>query len=151
MEIGEKEFTFDGTRIFNSPYFIIRGKQSQELVREGIVVEETLIHNKSLDMGRVTRRPDFVCSMGTSLNEKRFALNDHYDKSSYLTKTKRPKAFVDFSRVVEREKDLIQKGGDTRIELGGKSQKFYDVNLQLHQGMSRLNVGIPKLKKVTDR
>ena len=59
--------------------------------------------------------------MGTSINENRFALNDLYDKSSYLTKVTRPKAMVNFDKPSKRDSILIAKGGDDRIDLGGKS------------------------------
>ena len=64
--------------------------------------------------------------MGSKINENRFALDDNYDKSTYLTKVPRPKAAVDFDKPSKRNPILIDKGGDNRIDLGGKSSAMVD-------------------------
>ena len=60
------------------------------------------------------------------VNEARFNLNDNYDKSTYLTRNKRHKSIVPFEAYDKREADLIRKGGDTQVNLGGKTEVFYN-------------------------
>ncbi len=122
-----------------------------EIVREGHFVEETFKHNRSINMNRSTMRPDFVSAMGSQMNDGRFNLNDFYDKSSYLSKVPRPKQIIDFSTVTERDKDLIDKGGDAGVKIGGKCSKFYDENTKISATMKRLDAGMPKMNKSTNR
>ena len=89
--------------------------------------------------------------MGTSLNEHRFALNDRFDKSTYLTKVQRPKAVTDFGKHSQRIPDLINKAGDDRIELGGKSCNFISQGTEDKVLMRNLDVGITKFHLATDR
>ena len=116
------DFVFQSERINNSPYVMIKDKEGIEIVREGLVQEQGFNRNRVGSFSKSLKRPSFVKSMGTSINENRFALNDLYDKSSYLTKVTRPKAMVNFDKPSKRDSILIAKGGDDRIDLGGKSQ-----------------------------
>ena len=77
-------------------------------------------------MSRSERRPSIVRSMGPSVNENRFGLTDFYDKSTYLSKVRRPRNVIPFERYDKRQKSLIAKGGDNGIDLQGKSDAFYD-------------------------
>lgn len=58
-----RDFEFDNTRIMNSPYVLVKGKQHQELVREGIG-DMGFFHNNSIDIAKHSKRPDFVKAMG---------------------------------------------------------------------------------------
>mmetsp|Transcript_23037 Transcript_23037/g.30629 ORF Transcript_23037/g.30629 Transcript_23037/m.30629 type:complete len:133 (+) Transcript_23037:1295-1693(+) len=89
--------------------------------------------------------------MGCSTNEHRFALNDRYDKSTYLTNVVRPKAIIDFGKPSQRIPDLINKGGDVRIDLGGKSCNFISQGKEENVLMRRLNRGVTKFEKGTTR
>ena len=137
----------------NSPYVMIRGgdkkEPSMELVREGLTVEEGFQHNRSIDMSRATARKSFVSHMGTTTNDNRFALNDWFDKSSYLTKVKRPKGIVSFRATSQREPDLIQKGGNRLIKIDRKPEKFYDAPIP-NRG-KRIDTQITKMHKQTNR
>ena len=53
--------------------------------------------------------------------------------------------------MTERDKDLINKGGDAGIKLGGKSSQFYDENAKIKATMKRLDRGLPKMVRSTDR
>ena len=89
--------------------------------------------------------------MGHEANDSRFAKSDFYDKSAFLSTNVRPKQVVNFSRFSERQPDLIQKGGDAGIELGGKSEIFYDEKVKEKACMKRLNAGIATQAKTTNR
>ena len=108
---GMETFSFPHTRISNSPYVTVRGRNHFEIIKEGDI-DQGFIHNGSLDMGKNASRPVFVKAMGANVNENRFMLSDKYDKSTYLTKVSRPKAIVNFGKVSKRDSDLIIKGGD---------------------------------------
>jgi len=68
-----------------------------------------------------------------------------------LTKTSRPKGCVQFAKASKREKDLIAKGGDTGIDLGGKSEIFHNPDAKFKVSMRKIDKGIPILHKITDR
>lgn len=116
-------------RVNNSPYVLVRGKQHQQLVREG-TSELGFEHNSCLEFSKSGKRPDFIKTMGGQVNENRFCLSDRYDKSTYLTKVSRPKAIINFERETERPQDLIAKGGDLSVRLDGKSQVFYEHDIK---------------------
>ena len=52
-------------------------------------------HNGSINMSRGAPRPSII-NKATSPNEKRFGLNDYFDKSTFLTKVPRPKLNMTF-------------------------------------------------------
>ena len=60
------------------------------------------------------------------MNDKRFDLTDYYDKSTYLSKIRRPRGIVPFERYDKRQKSLIARGGDCNHDLSFKSDAFYD-------------------------
>jgi len=78
-------------------------------------------------------------------------LSDKFDRSTYLTKVRRPPALVPFEGQKARESDLIDKGGDDRITLGtNKTDDFYNSDVKL-QHMRKMDKGIPKIGALTDR
>lgn len=89
--------------------------------------------------------------MGTTINEHRFTLNDRFDKSTYLTNVPRPKAIINFSKPTNRLPDLMAKGGDSRIDLGGKSCDMIDQGLEARTIMQRLDNGVTGLANRTTR
>mmetsp|Transcript_25793 Transcript_25793/g.34483 ORF Transcript_25793/g.34483 Transcript_25793/m.34483 type:complete len:96 (+) Transcript_25793:1129-1416(+) len=94
-------------RINNSPYVLVKDRDSLELVREGNVLEEAFVRNRAVDFEKLQSRPGFVKAMGKSINEQRFNLNDRFDKSTYLTKVKRASALINFEKPSKRIADLI--------------------------------------------
>ena len=106
-------------------------------------------HNSTIDMGKTLNRKPFVTEKDGA-NPGRFDLSDFYDKSTYLTKVPRHRSILPFGKEVSRTKDLIDKGGDDRISLGGKSSIFYDTDKKFAV-MKRLDRGIPTMQKVTKR
>lgn len=102
-------------------------------------------------MSKSAKRPDFLKTMGSQVNDKRFCLSDRYDKSTYLTKVSRPKAIVHFEKESKRPEDLIAKGGDLQVRLDGKSQVFYDHDVKDQKIMKRMNAGIAEMNKQTAR
>ena len=84
--------------------------------------QEGFFHNHSFNMNLSSKRPSFIDTMGPNINENRFDNSDFYDKSSYLSTNERPKAIIDFKGMTAREKNLIDKGGVTGADLGGKSE-----------------------------
>lgn len=46
---------------------------------------------------------------------------------------------------------MIAKGGDTGVDLGGKSEIFHNPNSKFKVSMRRIDKGIPKMNKLTDR
>ena len=104
----------------------MRGHNSIEIVKDGLPTDAGFTRNKAIDMSRSECRPSIVHSMGPSVNEKRFGLTDFYDKSTYLSKVRRPRNVIPFERYDKRQKSLIAKGGDNGIDLQGKSDAFYD-------------------------
>ena len=89
--------------------------------------------------------------MGSIMNENRFALDQQFDHSTYLTKVPRPKNIIDFSKPSPRQSDLIDKGGDNRIDLGGKSHVMVEQGLEYRTVMKRLDKGVTTLKERTSR
>ena len=56
-----------------------------------------------------------------------------------------------FKTTKGREKDnLVEKGGDKRISLGGKSSVFYDTQKKV-DNMERLEKGVPQMARTTQR
>ena len=102
-----------------------------QLVREGRTNELGYKHNSSISMKKTLNRPGFVENMGESVHEARFDLSDKFDKSTYLSKFLRPKSLVPFEGFKAREEDLIAKGGDRQVDLGGKSMVFYNSDVKL--------------------
>ena len=89
--------------------------------------------------------------MGGRVNENRFTLNDRFDKSTYLTTVPRPKAIVDFSKPSKRSPELINQGGDVRVDLGAKSCNFIAQGAAEDMVKKRLDFGIPNFKRTTNR
>lgn len=114
-------------------------------------MDEGFKRNKVIDFERNSPRPDFVNSMGSSINENRFSLEDNYDKSTYLTKAPRVKHVIDFGLPSSRLANIIDKGGDNRIDLGGKSSVMIDQGLEYRTVMRRLDKGVTNLKQRTNR
>ena len=71
--------------------------------------------------------------MGEKVHEARFSLSPRFYNSQCLTKVARPKSLVPFEGFDSRKGDLIAKGGDSKIELGGKSCNYYDPDAKLKQ------------------
>ena len=89
--------------------------------------------------------------MGHSANDSRFAKSDFFDKSTYLSTNSRPRHVQPFQNFSERHSDLIRKGGDVGVDLGGKSDVFYDETAKERVCMKRLNAGIAHVGKTSDR
>ena len=123
-------FQFKNERINNSPYVIVREKMNTTIVKEGLPQDEAFVRNRATQFEKTPARPPFVKAMGSKINEHRFTLNDRFDKSTYLTNVPRPKAILNFSKPTERIPNLIAKGGDSRIDLGGKSCAMIDQGLE---------------------
>ena len=88
--------------------------------------------------------------MKDGANERRFELDDTYDKSQYLSNVMRHKHLMPFRTVKGRENDnLIAKGGDFTRSLGGKSSIFY--NTKKEKTMDRLEKSVPAIGKTTKR
>ena len=125
--IHDGMFSFDNERVNNSPYVLVKDTEGcLELVREGNIKEEGFVRNHVARFDKALARPGFVKSMGSNLNEHRFMLSEMYNRSTYLTKVPRPKAIIDFSKPSERIANLIDKGGDARIDLGNKSSAMIE-------------------------
>ena len=122
-----------------------------KIEREGDVQEEGFVRNKVANFSRNLPRPGFVSSMGPSINENRFSLNDRYDKSTYLTKVRRPQAVIEFDKRSKRDSIIIDKGGDQRIDLGGKSQHVIDPGHDYRKIKRRLDRGVTKFTGRTSR
>lgn len=71
-------------------------------------------------MKKTLDRPPFI-NMCPPVNDGRFEQHKNFDKSTYLANNPRLKAIVPFETYDKREGDLIRKGGDTAVNLGGKS------------------------------
>lgn len=96
----------------------------------------------------MTRKPFVTPEDGA--NPAIFDKNDFYDKSTYLTNVPRHKAILPFEKTTGRLSDLIDKGGDSGIDLGGKSCVFYDPDAKL-KVMNRLEKNVPDIGKITTR
>ena len=82
-------------------------------------------------------------------NERRFELDDTYDRSQYLSKVQRNKFVLPFHSTKGREGDqLIEKGGDKQRSLGGKSSVFYNTKKKI-ENMERLEKSVPAISKTT--
>ena len=79
-------------------------------------------------------------------------MSDKFDRSTYLTKVRRPPALVPFQGQSARETDLIEKGGDSRAILGThKTDDFYDTHNVKLKHMRKVDKGIPNIGSLTDR
>lgn len=79
------DFQFDYERINNSHYCIARGPQFQALVKdEAPDFHEPYFHNSSICFEKSLDRAPFV-QRGDGANERRFELDDTFDKSQYLS------------------------------------------------------------------
>ena len=83
------------------------------------------------------------------MNDKRFGLTDFYDKSTYLSKVRRPRGVIPFQHYDKRQKSLIAKGGDNGVDLQGKSDAFYDPIQDVT--LPRRDKKVPILGKATTR
>ena len=79
-------------------------------------------------------------------NERRFELDDTFDKSQYLSTVNRLKQIIPFKTLKGREQDLIAKAGDRQVSLGGKSAVFYNT-FKKTEHMQRLEKSVPKIDK----
>lgn len=107
-------------------------------------------HNKAAEFSRTQARPPFV-TMAEPCNENRFTLPEKYDKSTYLTKVRRATSVVPFERHDGRDSKLIDKGGNSGIDLDGKTDMYYNVTEPKMKQMEKLDTHIPKMTKMTNR
>ena len=54
------DFKFNNTRINNSPYVLVKGRQHLELVKCGAPNDIGFKHNHSINMKRSKERPSFL-------------------------------------------------------------------------------------------
>ena len=142
-------FQFKNERINNSPYCVIRGPEFQELVKDALPeLHAPFFHNSTLDFSKTVARKPFVTEKDGA-NPGRFELSDFFDRSTYLTNVPRHKSILPFQKGPGRD-DLIAKGGDGGIDLGGKSSVFYDTDKKF-KTMKRLDKSVPVMKNTTDR
>ena len=122
----------------------------KELVKdESPDFHEPFFHNSAMDFAKSLERPPFVTEKDGA-NERRFELDDTYDKSQYLSTVNRLKQIVPFKTVTSRDQNLIVKGGDKNKALGGKSNVFYNT-FKKTGNMERLEKGIPDMNRTTQR
>ena len=99
-------------------------------------------HNSTVDMSKTLARKPFVTEKDGA-NPGRFELSDFYDRSTYLTNVPRHKSILPFEKLRGRD-DLIAKGGDAGVSLGGKSSLFYDTDKKF-KTMKRLDKSVPAM------
>jgi hypothetical protein len=94
-------------------------------------------------------RPQFIKD-GEGPNEKRFEMEDNYDKSTYLTKNPRTKLNMSFTVQTERDQDkLIEKAGNFLQDLRSTTDTFY--NDQKLNVMEKLDRIVPHFEKQSKR
>ena len=117
---------------------VVKGPLDQQLLKdEPVKTVGPYEHNGTLAFCKSLPRAPFV-NEKNGPNENRFNLLDTYDKSSYLSKTKRSKMNLNFHGYPNRDEDLVRKGGDSGIDLGNKVGFLYNSE-QKDNTMSRLN------------
>ena len=82
-----------------------------QLVKEGPPAEIGFRHNGAISLQKNLARPAFA-TMCQPVNEQRFANHDFFDKSTYLSKVRRPRSIIPFQGFVGRDENLVAKGGD---------------------------------------
>jgi hypothetical protein len=113
----EQQFSFKNQQIANTPYHLVKEYPEQAIIKQS---DYDNIYQKPLDCAQANysihmqkARGDFIQNIGIlPPNEGRFAKDDNFDRSEFLTNIKRVKVF-DFKGYSKRNCDeMIRKAGD---------------------------------------
>jgi len=121
------DFSFENSRINNSPYVIVEGAQFMQVVKRGQSIPEGFKHLGTLNMKKTLPRRPFHL-MGEPVNEQRFNLPEGFTDSKFLTTNPQPKSVIPFQGFKARDANLIAKGGNSQVVLKDRSDKIYDLD-----------------------